>query len=241
MKASGRLMFASVLLFLVTACDRANDKSSSEVEIDGDAVKSQSSALSAAIAAAESDDGLNVAANLASAGNAVAGFIPQTKSAARQQTSRAGIGTTTCTCATSASAAKSCTFDGSCTILGAKVGGTISWADGKLLCKALTFDVGAMGTTQVNGESVAIGATHISVSCDVTYGSGHFDGSLTVTGTAVVNDVSYSWKGTVSAADVTLTSQAFTSGSVDVEAMVTAVSEARGTEDFHASGAVSFP
>lgn len=217
----------------VSACGETRD--SSEVSIDASVVKTQSSALASAVTAAQSNGGANIAEQLSDIGNTAAALIPRTKGASRAQMKG---GASTCSCPTAAQ--KTCTFS-SCKIGSATASGTISWAGGKLVCTNLTFDVAATGQTQVEGQSVRIGATHIAVTCDFTYGTGTLDGSLRATGSTEVNDVAYSWDAALTASDVTWTSKAFTAGTVDVGATVTTVSDAEGTDTFHASGSMTFP
>ena len=221
------------IALIVAACGETQD--SSEVTIDSAVVKSQSSALASAISAAETNGGANIAEQLSDIGNTAAALIPRTKGASRAQMKGSA---STCTCPTAAS--KTCTFT-NCKIGSASASGTISWADGKLVCTDLTFDVAAIGETRVEGQSVTIGATQIKVTCDFTYAKGTLDGSLRATGSTEVNDVAYRWDASLTASDVTWSSKAFTAGTVSVGATVTTSSDAEGSDTFHASGSVSFP
>lgn len=228
---------------LVIGCSSGSDASPSEVTLDASVVKTQGSALSTAAAAAASNDGATIAENIASIGIAASAIVPNTRSASRSQTSRrvsALTTSTTCRCATAAS--KTCSFDG-CTIGGATVTGAVSWGSGKLTCTNLVFDVPAIGAAQIQGESVTIGATHVEVTCDVNYTQSSFDGAIRATGSTEVNSVAYQWDTSLTAANVTFSSSSrtFTGGSIGVDATITATSEARGAETFHASGDVAFP
>jgi hypothetical protein len=228
--------FLSVALFTaiaVSACGKSQD--SSEMSIDSAVVKSQSSALATAVSSAENDGGANIAEQLSEIGNTAAALIPRTKGASRAQLKGAA---STCRCATAAQ--KTCTFS-SCKIGTATASGTVSWAGGKLVCSNVTFDVPATGETQVEGESVTIGATHIAVTCDFTYATGSLDGTLHASGTTTVNGVDYAWDASLAASDLAWRAKTFTGGSVDVGATVTTSSQAEGTDTFHASGSVSFP
>lgn len=229
------ISWAGLAVLALAACGKTQD--ASEVSIDASVVKTQSSALASAVTAAESNGGADIAQQLSDIGNTAAALIPRTKGASRSQM-RLNGSATTCKCATASQ--KTCTFS-SCTIAGATVSGTVSWASGKLVCTNLGFDVAAVGKTQVEGEEVTIGATHIAVTCDFTYGKGTLEGTLHAAGNTEVNDVAYSWDATLTASDVAWSSKTFTAGTVDVNATVSTTSDAEGTDTFHASGAVSFP
>lgn len=229
-----RVMLFPALAVVAVACSES--PSSSELTIDPAVVKSQSSALASAVTSAESSEGPDIAAELATIGNTASALIPRTRGAARGQMTR-GSGNT-CRCGTAAQ--KTCTFD-ACSVGTATVSGTVSWADGKLACTDLVFEIAALGNTRVEGESVAIGATHIAVTCSFAYGGGTLDGTLRTTGSTTVNDVTYGWDASLTASDVTLSSRSFTGGSVDVAATVTTSSAAEGTDTFRAKGSVAFP
>ncbi len=216
----------------LVACGDTQD--SSEVTIDSAVVKSQSSALVTAVSSAGTNGGANIAAQLSEIGNTATSLIPRTKGAARG----ALEGETTCACPTAAQ--KTCTFS-SCKIGTATASGTISWSSGKLVCTNLVFDVPAVGTTQVSGQSVTIGASHIAVTCSFTYGSSSLDGTLRTTGSTEVNDVAYTWDASLTANDLAWSTKAFTAGTVDVDATVDTSSAAEGDDSFHAAGSVSFP
>lgn len=228
MRSFSFLSIALSAAIIVGACGQSQD--SSEVSIDPAVVKSQSSALVTAVSSAESNGGANIAEQLSDIGNTAAALIPRTRGASRSQMRGAA---STCKCATASQ--KTCTFS-SCKIGSAIASGTIAWADGKLTCSNLVFDVAAIGQTQVEGESVNTGATHIAVACSFTYDSGSLEGWLRTTGSTTVNDVGYTWDASLTATDLAWTSKAFTDGGVDVSATVTA-----GADTFHATGSVSFP
>lgn len=220
------LAVLAALAAAVSACAVTQETKPVEVALDGDVARSQASALSAAVAAAQADDGVAVAEALGAVGDAAAALAPPAKDGARERVRRLS---TTCACP---KGARSCVLDG-CTIGTARVRGALSWSGGRVACEGLTFDVAATSTS--------VGAAHVAVDCAFTYAEGSLDGSLRTTGDAVVDGVTYAWDATLAARDVTFTSRAFTGGSVDVTASVTMSSAADGERRFSASGVVRLP
>jgi hypothetical protein len=221
-------LFALLLFALVGACSSSTETVPATVTLDPTVAKSQASALTAAARSAAANSGAGIATALATAANASAALVPGAKGGANSQIGAAGAATT-CTCPAGATG---CTFTG-CTVAGATVSGTLSWGGGKLTCDKLTFSAAA--------KSAAIGAVDVVVDCAFTYTATSLDGSLHTTGSADVDQVTYTWDATLDATSVTFTPSAFTGGAIAVDANVTGVSTARGTESYVGNAVVSLP
>lgn len=208
-------------LLLASACSVTQETKPVEVELDDDIAKTQASALSSAVASAESHDGIAIAEALESVGDIAAALAPPTKNGGRRRLLRS---TTTCSCTVET---QSCTFDG-CVIGNATVSGALSWSRGEIRCEALSFDVAA--------TSEAIGAAKVSLDCALTYSSGRLAGTVTTKGHATVEDVAYTWSASLAVNDLTFTKTAFTGGSVGVSASVS-----DGERAYEASAIVALP
>ncbi len=195
------------------------------VALDEAIARTQASALTAAIASAEADDGIGIAESVATISDDAAALLPPTKKGARR---RVGTPETTCTCDT---AARSCVFDG-CTIGKATVSGSLSWSDGQIRCQGLTFSLGA--------TSSDVGAASLTVDCAITYATGELSGELRATGSATVEGVDYTWDATLDATDVTFTPSAFLGGALSVSATVSSSSEEEA-KTYSASAAITLP
>jgi hypothetical protein len=219
-----KVMVLAANALVIAACSVTQQTTPATVQIDGAIAKTQASALTAAVASASANDGINVAETLGKVGDAAAALVPEAKQGLRE---RLRSSASTCGCAAKST---SCTFD-ACRIGNATVSGTLSWADGQIDCHDLTFDIEA--------TSASVGAAHVSVSCALTYATGRLGGSLQTTGNAVGAAVTYSWNATLSVTDVTFTGDGFTGGSLDVGASITTSSASEGTKSFSANAVVS--
>jgi len=215
-----------VCTVVVSACAVSQETTPAEVQLDGTVAKAQASALSTAVASANADDGIAIAEAVASVGDVAAALLPPTKNGGRQ---RVKVSSTTCTCDTST---KNCTFD-ACTIAGATVSGTLSWAAGQIRCTDLSFEIPA--------TSAAVGAASVNLACAITYSTTQLSGSLSTTGSAVVEGVTYGWSAKLAATDVTFTTAAFTGGSLAASASVTSSSSATAPQTYSANATIALP
>lgn len=212
---SSTFMSATVL-----ACTVTNETTPAKVELDATVAKTQASALTAAVTAAESSDGAAIADAIAKVGDVTAALVPATKAGARSLMLGAS---STCSCP---SGATSCTF-AACTIGDATVSGTVSWTDGTITCTNLAFDAAA--------------TAHVEITCALTYTSGDIGGTIRTTGSATVSGTAYGWDATLTAKDITFTSSALTGGGLEVAVTVTTDTTAGGEKSYSASAVVTLP
>lgn len=209
-----------------SACAVTQETKPVAVQLDGSVAKSQASALSTAVASANADDGVAIAEAVASVGDVASALLPPTKGGGQRRVKHT---TTTCTCDATT---KSCAFAG-CTIGSATVSGSLSWADGKITCTGLKFEVPA--------TSSVVGAASVNLECAITYGAAQLAGTLETTGTAEVQGTTYTWDASLEATDVTFTTSAFTGGSIAANATVTSSSASATAQTYAASATISLP
>lgn len=198
------------------ACAVNHETTPANVELDASVARSQASALTAAVTAAQASDGAGIADAIGRVGDLAAGLVPETKGGARRRGA-----STTCSCP---SGATTCTFS-ACTIGDATVSGSVSWADGAITCTNLALDAPA---------------AHVEVDCALTYAAGTIAGTVHTTGNATVSSTTYTWDASLTAKAITFTSSALTGGSLDVSATVTTGADA-DAKSYTASATVTLP
>lgn len=198
----------------VVACAVHHETTPASVELDASVARSQASALTAAVTAAQGSDGAAIADAMGRVGDLAAGLVPETRGGMRRRGA-----STTCSCP---SGSTTCTFS-ACTIGDATVTGSVSWADGAITCTNLALDAPA---------------AHVEVDCALTYATGTIAGTVHTTGSATVSGTTYGWDANLTAKAITFTSSALTGGSLDVSATVTSGADATS---YTASAVVTLP
>lgn len=179
-----------LLSVLLSGCAVSQETTPAEVDIDSAVVKSQASALSAAVASAQADDGDAVSLSMAKIGDVAAALVPEGKGGARERVRE----------------------------VAQKTSGTLTWVDGKITCTgakwtdgtssvtvdcSLTYATGRVaGTVHTTGTAVVGGARYawnVTIDAtDVTFTKTAFTGgSASVDAKVSVNDTVYEGSATI--------------------------------------------